>query len=249
MTDDAEPIAKPFRLHLAATVVVAGLLWLADGRLWPSIAAYARDTFWLIMVLQLAFGSWLVKSRPGRILAVFLYGAFFWLAAEGMCRRAAEDSGARSIFLAGGALALAVIAASVAWDRLPSTWRARMAASPIARGVGVCLLFVLGGDLLWVVIGAVAEGIDPWARVRLTALLLAMSGGLILALWRLDGWIRDFACWAVASLTWALLMTGLVSSGSPGEIGVGGWLVAAVPPLIAGAVMLAYFRINKSYRV
>jgi peptidoglycan/LPS O-acetylase OafA/YrhL len=124
-----------------------------------------------------------------------------------------------------------------------------MAASPIARGMGVCILFVLTSGFLWVVIGVADEGIDPWARVRMTALLLAMGGGLLLALWRLEGWGRAFACWAVASLTWTLLMTGLASSGSPAEIGVGGWLLAAVPPLIAGVVMLAYFRINGTYRV
>jgi hypothetical protein len=249
MTDDAEPIAKPFRLHMAATVVVAGLLWLADGRLWPSIAPYARDAFWLIMVLQLAFGSWLFKSRSGRILAVFLYGAFFWLAAEEILWRAAKDTGARSILLAGGAFVLAVIAANVAWERLPSTWRARMAVSPMVRGVGACLLFVLTGGLLWLVIGLVSEGIDPWARVRLTALFLAMGGGLVLALWRLEGWVSAFACWAVASLGWTLVMTGLASGGSPAGVGVGGWLLAAVPPVIAGAVMLANLRINKAYRI
>ncbi len=251
MTEDAEPIAKPFRLHLAATVIVAGLLWLADGRLWPSVAAYAAgagNTFWLLILLMV-FGSRLRKSRPGRILAVLLYGAFFWLTAEGLCRRAAEDERARSILLVGGALVLAIIAANAAWERLPSTWRAGMTASPIARGLGACLLFVLTGVVLWIVVGVAAQGSGPWARVRLTALLLAMAGGLVLALWRLEGWTRAFACWAVASLTWVLLMTGLVSSGSPAEIGVGGWLVAAVPPLIGGAVMLAYVRINKAYRV
>jgi hypothetical protein len=72
---------------------------------------------------------------------------------------------------------------------------------------------------------------------------------LFLALWRLEGWGRAFACWAVASLAWFLLMTSLGSSGSPAEIGVGGWLLVAVPPLIAGVVMLANFRISKRYRV
>jgi len=249
MTEDVEPIAKPFRLHLTAAVIVAGLLWLADGRLWPSIAAYARGSFWLLMLPQVAFGSWLFKSKPGRVLAVLLYGTFVWLAAEVLCSRAAEDERARSMVLAGGAFVLAVIAANWLWERLPSAWRARVAASPIARGVGACLLFVVSSGLLWFVIGLIAEGIDTWARVRLTALCLAMSGGLILALWRLEGGVRDFACWAVASLGWALLMTGMVSDGSLAGIGVGGWLVAAVPPLIGGAVLLAYVRINRAYGV
>jgi hypothetical protein len=249
MTDDAEPIAKPFRFHLAATVVVAGLLWLADGRLWPSVAAYASNSFWLLLLLQTVFGSWLVKSRPGRILAVLLYGAFLWLAVETICKRAAESGGERSIVLAGGAFVLAVIAANLAWGRLPLTWRARLAASSTARGVGVCLLFVLTGGLLWGAIGALVDGVDPWARLRLTGLLLAMGGGLLLVLWRLEGWARAFASWAVAGLTWTLLMTGLASSGSPAEIGVGGWLLAVVPPLIAGAVMLTNFRISKRCQV
>ncbi|SFI94154.1 hypothetical protein [Caulobacter sp. UNC279MFTsu5.1] len=249
MTNDAEPIAKPYRLHIAATVIVAGLLWLADGRLWPSISAYAGDAFWLVMLLQLVLGSWLAKSRPGRILAVFLYGAFLWLAAEGICRRAAESSEERSMVLAGGALALALVAASVAWDRLPSAWRARMAASPIWRRVGGCLLFGLTGGALWGVMGAITEGDAPWTRVHLTALFLAMGGGLVLVLWRLDGWVRAFACWAVASLTWVPLMTGLGLSGSPAEIGVGGWLLAVVPPLIGGAVLLANFRISRRHRL
>ncbi|WP_165190017.1 hypothetical protein [Caulobacter soli] len=248
MTDAAEPIAKPFRLHIAATVVLAGLLWLADGRLWPSIAAHADIFFLPAMMLLWTFGSWLTKSRVRRILAVFLYGACFWLAAEGISRRAAEGGGARFV-LAVGAVPLAAIAASVAWDWAPSAWRARMAASPIGCSVGICLLFGLAGGLLWGVTGAVAEGADTWTRVRLTAVLLAMSGGLVLALWRLEGWARNFACWAVASLTWTLFMTGMASSGSPDEIGVGGWLVAAVPPLIAGVVTLANFRISKRYRV
>jgi hypothetical protein len=249
MDDAAEPIAKPFRLHIAAAVIVAGFLWFADGRLWPSIAAHARDTFWLVMLLQLVFGSWLLKSRPGRVVAVFLYGAFFWLGAEGVCSRVAEGGSERSSVVAGGALVLAVIAASVAWDWSPVPWRARMVASPIVRGVGICLLFVMTIGFLWVLFGAVAEGGGPWARVRLTALFLALAGGLVLALWRLDGWGRDFACWAIASLTWALLMTGLASSGSLAEIGVGGWLLAAVPPLIGGVILTAYWRINRTYGV
>lgn len=249
MTDAAEPIAKPFRLHIAAAVVFGGLLWLADGRLWPSVAAHAGEVFWLVMLLQLASGSWLVRSRLGRILAVLLYAAFFWLAAEGLCASVAEGGRERSIVLVGGALILAVIAANMIWDRLPDAWRTRMAASRISYGVGSCVLLVLGGIVVWTVTGAVAEGVGLRARIGLTTLLLAMGGGLALALWRLDGWARTFVCWAICGLTWTGIMTGLASGSPPNEIGVGGWLLAGLPPLIAGAVLLAYFRINRTYRV
>jgi hypothetical protein len=253
MTDDAEPIAKPFRLHLAATVVVAGLLWLADGRLWPSVAAYGSDGLWLFLLLQMALGGWLQKSWPGRIVAVPLNGAYLWLAAEWITGAFADGGGRRSFVLIGGGLVLALIAGNVAWERFPSAWRARLAArlaaSRTAR-VGVfCLLSVLATGLLWYIVGAAVEGMDPRARGSLTALLLAMTGGLVLALWRLSGWLRIFTCGAIAGLVWAGLMTGLATGVDPGAIGVGGWLLAIVPPLIAAAVIMAYYRINKRYRV
>ncbi|HWU14733.1 MAG TPA: hypothetical protein VN157_12070, partial [Caulobacter sp.] len=203
MTDAAEPIAKPYRLHMVAAVALGGLLWWADGRLWPTVAAHSGDLFWPVMLLQLVLGSWLAKSRLGRILAVFLYGAFFWLVAEGLCARAAESSHGRSIILVGGGLVLAVIAANLLWERLPDGWRARIATSRISYGVGSCVLLLLGGGFIWFVIGAAAEGVDLTARLGLTVLLLALGGGLVLALWRLEGRIRAFACWAVARLAWA----------------------------------------------
>lgn len=250
MTDAAEPIAKPYRVHMVAAVAVAGLLWLADGRLWPSVVdRLGGSFFWLAMVLQWTLGSWLAKSRLGRVLMVFLYGAFLWLAAEGLCARAAESSGARTLILLGGGCVLAVIAANAIWDRAPQAWRARMAASRLTYGVGSCVLLALGGGFLWTLIGAVDEGVGAGARIGLTALLLAMGGGLVLALWRLEGWARTFACWAVVGLTWMGIMTGLATGAEPSGIGLGGWLLAALPPLIVGAVLLAYYRINRAYRV
>jgi hypothetical protein len=249
MTEVAEPIAKPYRVHIVAAVIVAGLLWLADGRLWPSVADRLGGFFWLVILLQFIPSSWLSKSRLGRIVATLLLGAFFWLAAEGITARAAESSGARTLILLGGGCVLAVIVANLIWERAPDAWRARMAASRITYGVGACVLLMLGGGLIWTVIGATAEGVGTAARIGLTALFLAMGGGLVLALWRLDGWVRTFACWAVVGLTWAGIMTGLATGAAPGEIGFGGWLLAAVPPLIVGAVVLAYYRISKAYRV
>ena len=76
-----------------------------------------------------------------------------------------------------------------------------------------------------------------------------MAGGLGLALWRLDGWLRIFTAWAVVSLAWAGLMTGLATGAEPGSIGVGGWLLAIVPPLIAGAVLTAYWRTYRAHGV
>jgi hypothetical protein len=249
MTEAAEPIAKPLRFHMVAAVVVAGLLWLADGRLWPSVAGYLRDIFWLVMLLQLVTGPWLLKSRPGRLLAVLLYGGFVWVGGEVLCARAAGSSGARSLILVGGAFILVVIAANMVWDRLPHAWRARMAASRVSYGVGACVLLASGGGLIWTVIGAVDESVGAGARVGLTALFLAMASGLVLALWRLEGWVRAFACWVVVSLAWAGIMTGLAAGAEPARIGLGGWLLAVLPPMIVGAVLLAYYRISRVYRV
>jgi hypothetical protein len=249
MTDAAEPIAKPYRVHMVAAVIVAGLLWLADGRLWPSVADRLGRFFWLFFLLQLVPNAWLLRSRLGRIVATLLYGGFFWIAGEGLSARAAESSGARNLILLGGACILAVIAANVIWDRAPQAWRARIAASRISYGVGSCELLVLGGGVIWTVTGAVDEGVGASGRVGLTALLLAMAGGLVLGLWRLEGWARAFACWAVVGLTWMGIMTGLATGAAPAGIGLGGWLLATLPPLIVGAVLLAYYRISKAYRV
>lgn len=248
MTDAAEPIAKPYRIHMVAAVVLAGLLWLADGRLWPSVVAYSRDVFWLLLPLQLVLG-WLVKSRLGRIVATLLYGALFWFVGESLLARGAESGQARALILVAGACILAAIAANLAWDRLPEAWRARMAASRISYGVGSWVLLVLGGGVIWAAIGAVDPGVGAGARIALTALFLAMAGGLVLALWRLEGWARTFACWAVVGLTWAGIMTGLATGAQPAGIGLGGWLLAALPPLIVGAVLLAYYRIGRAYRL
>ncbi|WP_029907725.1 hypothetical protein [Caulobacter sp. UNC358MFTsu5.1] len=249
MTDTAEPIAKPYRVHMVAAVIVAGLLWLADGRLWPSVADRLGGFFWLFLLLQLVPNAWLSKSRLGRVVAVLLYGAFFWIVGEGLSARAAESSGARNLFLLGGGCILAVIAANAIWDREPRAWRARMAASRITYGVGSCVLLVLGGGLIWTLIGALDPGAGASARAGLTALFLAMGGGLALALWRLEGWARTFACWTVVSLAWIGIMTGLAAGAAPSGIDLGGWLFALLPPLIVGAVLLAYYRINRAYRV
>ena len=76
-----------------------------------------------------------------------------------------------------------------------------------------------------------------------------MSAALVLALWWLSGWRRVFTIWGAFSLTWVGLMTGLVAGATPGAVQPGGWLLAIVPPLIVGAVLTAYWRINRTYKV
>lgn len=253
MTDTAEPIAKPYRLHMVAAVALGGLLWLADGRLWPSVwerfDGLRGDVFWIVILLQWVVGPWLTRYRLGRIVAVFLYGALSWFVAEVLATGIAEGGQRRSIVLVAGALVLALIAANVVWDRLPEAWRARLAASRISYRIGSWVLLVLGGAFIWLTIGATAEGVSVGARVGLTALFLAMSAGLILALWRLEGGIRTLVCWAICGLTWAGIMTGIAGGASPAGIGLGSWLLALLPPVIVGAVLLAYHRINRTYGV
>ncbi|MBO9557384.1 MAG: hypothetical protein J7515_02210, partial [Caulobacter sp.] len=111
------------------------------------------------------------------------------------------------------------------------------------------VLLVLGGAFIWLTIGATVEGVSLGARVGLTALFLAMGAGLVLALWRLEGWTRTFVCWAICGLAWAGIMTGLAAGASPTGIDLGSWLLALLPPLIVGAVLVAYHRINWTYRV
>jgi len=249
MTNAAEPIAKPYRIHMVAAVAVAGLLWLADGRLWPSVVdRLGGSVFWLTMILQWTLGAWLAKSRLGRVLLVFVYGVFLWLAAEAFSALPA-GGGRRSLILVIGALILTVLAVNLIWERAPEAWRARIAASRISYGVGSVVLLVLGGGFIWAMIGVMAEGVGPGAQIALTALFLAMGAGLVLALWRLEGWVRTFVCWAICGLTWAGIMTGLATGAEPTGIGLGGWLLATLPPLIVGAVLLAYYRINRAYRV
>ena len=253
MTDTAEPIAKPYRLHMVAAVVLGGLLWWADGRLWPTVWGWLDGgqggAFWIVLILQWVVGPWLTKSRFGRVLAVALYGVFFAFYAEIFAAGIAEGGQRRSIVLVAGALVLALIAANVVWDRLPEAWRGRLAASRISYRIGSWVLLVLGGAFIWLTIGATAEGVSVGARVGLTALFLAMSAGLILALWRLEGGIRTLVCWAICGLTWAGIMTGIAGGASPAGIGLGSWLLALLPPVIIGAVLLAYHRINRTYGV
>ena len=249
MTDTPEPRKQiPWR-YLLGVAVVTGLLWWADGRLWPSTAAYASHSFWLVMMAQLALGSWLRKSRPGRVFAVLLDGVFFWVGAQWAWGGVADGGNGRWIVLVGGGLVLALIFASVAWDRFPAAWRARLAASRIARGVGACLMVATACVFLLLGMNVSSSGDEPRVPWTLLAVLLVLSGGLALALWRLDGWRRALACWAIASLAWMGLMTGLATGISLGAIGIGGWLLAIAPPLIAGAVLTAYWRINRTYRV
>jgi hypothetical protein len=249
MTDVPEPRTQIQWRYLLGVALVVGLLWWADGRLWPSVAPYARDSFWLMMMAQLALGSWLRKFRFGRVLAVVLDGAFLWIGAQWAWGGLVDGGKGRWAMLVGGGLMLALIFASVAWDRFPAAWRARLAASRIARGVGVCLIVATVGGFLWVWVGVTSVGDDLRVQSGLVGALLALAGGLALAAWGLDGWRRALACWAVASLTWVGLMTGLATGTGLNSVGAGGWLLALVPPLIAGAVVTAYWRINKAYRV
>lgn len=249
MTVAPEPRTRIQWRYLLGVAVVTGLLWWADGRLWPSTAAYAHDGFWLMMMAQWVLGSWLRKSRFGRVFAVLLDGAFFWVGAQWAWGGLADGGKGRWIVLVGGGVTLALIFASVAWDRFPAAWRARLAASRIARGVGAGLLVAFVGGFLWIVVGATSAEDDLRVNAGLVGVILVLVGGLVLAFGRLDGWRRAFACWAVASLAWVGLMTGLATGAALVTISPGGWLFALVPPLIAGAVVTAYWRINKAYRV
>ncbi|KQY27665.1 hypothetical protein ASD38_17340 [Caulobacter sp. Root487D2Y] len=250
MSDAPEPRTQIQPLYPLGVVLVTGLLWWADGRLWASTAAYAHDSFWFVMMAQFVLGSWLRKSRFGQVFAVLLDGAFFWVGAQWAWGGIASGGAGRWIVLIGGGVTLALIFASVAWERFPAAWRARVAASRIARGVGICLIVATVGGFLWLEgdgssTGNVLEEL-PWTVL---AMLLALAGALALALWRLDGWKRVLACWVIASLAWVGLMTGLATGVPPGAVGAGGWLLAIVPPLIGGAVTTAYWRIQKTYRV
>jgi hypothetical protein len=172
-----------------------------------------------------------------------------WFAAEGFAAVFEAGGEGRAMALGTGGLILMLVGASLAWDRLPLAWRAQLAASKALRAVVVTLAALGVGGFLWFAVGALTEEISLRAHIGLTAMLLAVGGGLILALWRLEGWTRTVVCWTIASLAWVGLMTGLVTGVALGSIGVGGWLLAIVPPLIAGAVMLAYVRINRAHRV
>ena len=249
MTDTPETRTRIRWRYLLGVAVVTGVLWWADGRLWPSTVAYARDSFWLVMMAQWILGSWLRKSRPGRVFAVLLDGVFFWIGAQWAWGGLPDGGKGRWAVLVGGGVMLALIFASVAWDRFPAAWRARLAGSRIARGVGACLMVVTVCGFLWLGMNVSSPGDEPRVPWTLLAVLLALAGGLALALWRLDGWRRILACWAVASLAWIGPMTGLATGISLDTIGTGGWLLAIVPPLIAGAVVTAYWRINKTYQV
>ncbi len=248
MTDVSEPRAQIRWRYLLGVATVAGLLWWADGRLWPSTAAFAHLGYWPVMLIKMASERWAEKFRLGRAFAMIIDGVFFWLAAEWL-GPGLGDGRARPILLLGGGVVAALIVGSIVWNRLPVAWRERVVASKIARGVGAGLLVAFVGGFLWVVVGATSAGNDLRVQAGLVGVLLALAGGLALALWRLDGWRRALACWAIASLAWIGLMTGLATGISLDTIGVGGWLLAIVPPLIAGAVVTAYWRINKAYRV
>ena len=246
---DAPKLRTQIRwLYPLGVVLIVGLLWWADGRLWPSTAAYVHDSFWFVMMAQLVLGSWLRKSRFGQVFAVLLDGAFFWVGAQWAWGGAASDGARRWIVLVGGGVTLALTFVSVAWERFPAAWRARVAASRVARGAGICLIVATVGGFLWLggdisSTGNVLAGL-PWTMV---AILLSLAGGLALALWWLHGWRRVLACWAIASLTWVSLMTGLATGGFLGAVGMGGWLLAIVPPLIGGGVTTAYWRIREAY--
>ena len=248
MTDVSESRTQIRWRYLLGVAVVTGLLWWADGRLWPSMAAFAHLGFWLVMLLKTASDRWAEKSRLGRVVAAIVDGIFFWLAAEWL-GPGLGDGRARPILLLGGGVVAALIVGSIVWNRLPVAWRERMVASKIARGAGAGLLVAFVGGFLWVAVGVTSVGDNLRVEVGLVGVLLALAGGLALALWRLDGWRRALACWAIASLAWIGLMTGMATGVALDMIGTGGWLLAIVPPLIAGAVVTAYWRINKAYRV
>lgn len=233
--------------YLAAVATVTGLLWLADGRLWPSTAAYARDGFWLVMMAQLILGSWLHKSRPGRVFAALLDAVFFWVGAQWAWDGVVASGPRRWIVLVGGGLVLALIFASVAWERFPVAWRARLADSRIARALAVGAIVAMVGGFLWAAIAATSIGEAPPVAWGLLAVLLAVAGGMALALWRLTGWRRVTGCWAILGLAWIGLMTGLATGVPSGAVKPGGWLLALVPPVIAGGVLAAYWRVERRF--
>jgi hypothetical protein len=237
---------------LAITAGVVGFLWAADGRLWPSVARYLFDNIFLIFLVQIPLDPWLEKSRWGRIPALVLNAIVVWVATEGLAIVYAEGGERETFLWSVVGLVLAWSAGSFAWSRLSDARRerlARLAASRAVRGVAAALAFTAVGLLLWFVLGAATEVAAPQARLGLTALLLTMGGGLALALWGLVGGVRALACWAIGSLTWAGLMTGLPAGGPLARMDVGGWLLAIGPPLIVGGVVFAYWRIARAYRV
>jgi hypothetical protein len=245
MNDVAQSPPKILWTHLAVTCALAGFLTWADGRLWPKVQDPGSAGLWLFLGLQTLLGTWAYRFWLGRLLAALVNGVLLWRAI-GWTRSAFADPERGPIALSVAALLLACIAANFVWARMPNTWKARFPTLKVERGVGGLLLAAVVGSLISLMLITVLSDLDVAGRWGVAGATLMVAVGLALALWRLNGWPRAFACWAILSLAWIGLMTSLAVSVVSGAVASEDWLLALLPPLIVGVVMGAYWRIHRS---
>ncbi|MBO9706802.1 MAG: hypothetical protein J7521_01205 [Caulobacter sp.] len=246
MSDIAPLAPRGRRFDLALSCALAGFLAWADGRLWPPLPDRAGDDLGLLVLLQLLIAAWAERSWLGRLPLVLVNGLVFWRAIV-WASAAMGDRESRLIVLACIAFLAAWIIGALVWRRLPVAWRERYAASKAQRVVGWGAACSLLGALVLLMLITVLRDLGPAARCGVMGALLGTGVGLGLAMRWLNGWPRALACWAILSLAWVALMTGIAVAVSPGAVTAGDWLLAFAPPLIVGAVIAAYYRIERAH--
>jgi len=251
MSEAPDPPKQVQWPYLVGMIVVAGLLWLADGRLWsssPSPRALSNG-LWIVLcsiiVAELLSSGWRRLSWLRRAIATGFCGVFLWRLCEVIATMVARGKGAVALAWLTAGLAVAMIVWGV--SRLPEAWR-RKATSVAAGGayLAALALYVPGQAILAFVGGRIGLG-ELVGRLGLFVVGVAIVGAGFLAVTRLSGWTRNLACFAIVGLTWIVGGIGLLlDAGAASDIGA--WMLTLAPPIIAGGVLAAYWRIDVTSR-
>lgn len=245
MNDIAQPASGIRWFHLGLSCALAAFLAWADGRLWSPAPGSVADNIGLLVVVQLLVAAWAERSRLGRLPLAVVNGVLLWQV-SGWTRAMLTDGARRPMVLAFAAFLAAWVVGALVWRRLPVAWREGYAASRTQRAIGWVLASAALGGLVLLMLVTVLRDLGPVARLGVVGTLFGSGVGLALALRWSSGWRRVLVCWAILSLAWVALMTGLAVSVAPGAVSSGDWLLALAPPLIVGAVMSAYWRIDQA---
>ncbi len=238
----------PYQIVTVLAAVALGVaLELLGERLWPALFTGRGTGFFLFLAVLLLsnmlparwHSTWWGRATSAVVLGGWLcVGVKAWPSLNAESRKLALE-------VLCGALAVAVVVWAV--SRLPEAWRRK--ATSVAAGavyLGMTALYFPGLAVLNFVTGKIGLG-DLLSQLGLFVVGLAILGVGSLAATRLSGWTRNFTCFAIVGLTWIAGGTGLLLSAGAG-LDIGAWMLTLAPPIIAGGVLAAYWRIDVTSR-
>ena len=238
----------PYQIVTGLTAVAVGAaLQVLGERLWPNLFTCRQVGFFLFLaalqLLSMLPARW-HSTWWGRAISAVTLGVWLCVGVKAWPSMSVESRRLALLMPCG----LAIVAA-VAWgvSRLPEAWRRK--ATSVAAGsiyLGATSLYFPGLAVFNFLTGKIGLG-DLLGQLGLFVVGVAILGAGSLAVSRLSGWARNFTCFAIAGLVWTVGGAALlIDAGAASD--VMSWALALVPPVIAGAVLVAYWRIDVASR-